>query len=220
MIKGEHNKAWLIIVKLMIKIHLMLHFKKREYISLNKGNQTFKLRSTLIISNHFWFWDGFIHLLLADKVLKKELYIMMLYSQLIKYRFLRKVGCFSVNRGSRDILESLLYSIDILKNRDNALLIFPTGDIESIYKTKYTFQKGINYIISKSNDINICFNYNTIDYFSNKKPTLTHYYKIIPIELIQQQLIKERSTKNNIIEDVYNNFVIEALSHQSNNKKS
>ncbi len=214
MIKGEHNKIWLIVVKMMIKVHLLFHFREREFISLNREHNYDIAKSTLIISNHFWFWDGFIHLLLAHKVLNKRVYIMMLHSQLIKHRFLRKVGCFSIDRGSRDIIESLIYSIDILKKNDNALLIFPTGKIESIYKTKYSFQKGINYIISKSNNINICLNYNTIDYFSNKKPTLTSYYKIVPIEQLQQS--DEIAIINNNIEDIYNKFVEEAISLQLN----
>jgi len=60
------------------------------------------------------------------------------------------------------------------------LLIFPQGEIQSVYTDYFQFEKGIEYILKKSRpDLQLVFNVNLIDFFSDKKPSLwvhfTHF---------------------------------------------
>lgn len=134
-------------------------------------------RSIILISNHFSFWDGFIHLILNREVFKRRVHIMMLYEQLVNRKFLRYGGTFSIDKGRKGVVESLKYSCEILKDCKNMLLIFPQGKIQSLYTYPFKFEKGVEYIISQSKDVDIYFNINLLNFFSDKKPTLTMYYK-------------------------------------------
>ena len=98
---------------------------------------------------------------------------MMLEEQLQKNMVLNKAGAFSVKKNSKGLIESVNYSKKILSEKENMLLIFPQGKIQSIYTYQYKFQPGIERIINTCDcDIELIFNLNLIDYFSNKKPGL------------------------------------------------
>ena len=103
---------------------------------------------------------------------------MMLEEQLRKFMLLTKYGAFSVQKNSRSVLESLNYTIDLLSNRNNLVLLFPQGEIQSIYTDYFKLENGLQYILAnKKTDIQLIFNINLIDYFSDQKPSLTVYFK-------------------------------------------
>jgi len=132
----------------------------------------------LIISNHFSWWDGFIQLQLNNRFFKRRFHVMMLEEQLNKFRILNKGGAFSVQKNSRDIIESLNYSVEILSDPKNVLLLFPQGEIQSLYTTYFRFESGLNYLLRNlETDIQLVFNVNLVDYLSNKKPELKVYFK-------------------------------------------
>ena len=103
---------------------------------------------------------------------------MMLEEQLNKYAFFKKTGGYSVKKGNRSILESIQYTAEILKDAGNAVLMFPQGEIQSVYESSFVFEKGIEKILETvDNPIQIIFIVNLTDYFSNPKPGLYIYYK-------------------------------------------
>ncbi|MFZ5519163.1 MAG: lysophospholipid acyltransferase family protein [Candidatus Zhuqueibacterota bacterium] len=102
----------------------------------------------LLVPNHSTWWDGFFVYLLNEKILKRDLYLMMLDSQLKKYSFFARVGAFGITPGDRDnVRESLGYAVDLLK-KDNVLIcMFPQGHLLPWAARPLHFQTGIESII-------------------------------------------------------------------------
>ncbi|MDP3452154.1 MAG: 1-acyl-sn-glycerol-3-phosphate acyltransferase [Bacteroidales bacterium] len=212
MITANHKRIWGWFFILYAKVHLKRLYKEIRILDVTDKQDiqsAQEKRAVILISNHFSFWDGFIHLIINREVFKKRIYIMMLYQQLKKRQFLRYGGCFSVDPGKREIIDSLKYSSSILNDSSNMLLIFPQGEIQSLYVNNYIFGRGIEYIISKAPKADIYFNTNLINFFSDKRPTMTIYYKrYIP----ENRTIKE-------IESAYNLFATDCRSMESSQVK-
>lgn len=135
---------------------------------------------TLIIANHTSWWDGFWIFHLIDNYLHQKFHFLMLEEQINKNWQFKYTGGISLRKGSKDTVKTLQFCTEILKNRENALLIFPQGKIESMHIEKIHFAKGIDFIIKKiQNEVNILFVANFIEYQSNKKPSLFVYTKSI-----------------------------------------
>ncbi len=158
----------------------------------------------LLIANHVSWWDGFWAMFLNLNRLKRKFYFMMQENQLLKFRFFNKTGAFSVNKNSREIIQSINYASVILEDKRNMLLIYPQGKIQSIYEHKFNFEKGIERILKEKNGkVQLVFSVNLIDYFSQPKPSLYIY-----IETYSGQF-----TRNNI-EFSYNEFYQNCVNKQ------
>jgi len=174
MIKANHTYFGELFFKYYSKIKLEKHFHDIRFV----GDIDDLNKAILIISNHFSWWDGFIQLQLNNRFFKRKFHVMMLEEQLNKFMILNKGGAFSVQKNSRDIINSLNYSVEILSKKENLLLMFPQGEIQSIYTNNYIFDTGLNYLLkNKKDDIQLIFNINLVDYFSESKPTLSIYFK-------------------------------------------
>lgn len=131
----------------------------------------------LLLANHFSWWDGFIQYRLNKRFFRRKLYVMMLEEQLRQHMILNRCGCFSVNKRTRDMIRSLDYSADVLHGRDNMLLIFPQGEIQSMHRSYIPFQSGLRYLLNRiETPYSIVMNVNLVDYASEKKPRLTVYF--------------------------------------------
>jgi 1-acyl-sn-glycerol-3-phosphate acyltransferase len=145
---------------------------KRHY-SIVKIVGEFKDRELpiLLISNHISWWDGFWASYINQNVLHRKFHVMMLAEQLRKYWFFNFTGVFSVNKNTKSILESLQYTSELLTNKENMVLIFPQGEIQSLHNQDLQFEKGVEHILkNKKGAVQIVFLVNLIDYFSNPKP--------------------------------------------------
>lgn len=130
----------------------------------------------LLLANHVSWWDGFFAMFLNVKILRRKFHFMMLEEQLKKFSFFNQTGGYSIRKKSRETIESINYTAELLRERENMVLLFPQGKIESIYKTSFQFESGIGHVIKKNAcDIHILFMANLIDYFSNRKPGLYIY---------------------------------------------
>ncbi len=137
----------------------------------------------LIISNHTSWWDGFWLMHLNLNLLNRKFHFMMLESQLRKFWFFNYTGGFSVNKNSRSILETINYTAKLLSDKQNMVIVFPQGEINSAHNQNMRFEKGIERIIAKcENEISVLFVVNLTDYFSNSKPTLFQYIKEYELE--------------------------------------
>jgi len=102
---------------------------------------------------------------------------MMLEQQLRKYWFFNYTGGFSVNKNSKSIIETLNYTKDLLNDNKNMVLLFPQGEIESMHRQTFKFEKGIERVIKdKEGKIQIIFMANLIDYFSSPKEGLYMHF--------------------------------------------
>lgn len=162
----------------------------------------------LMIANHFSWWDGFIQYRLNTQVYKRKFHVMMLEEQLRKNMILNKGGAFSVKKQSRDIIETLNYSMELLTQPDNLVLIFPQGKIETIYTNQFHFESGLNYLFRHHRDsIQLTFNINLIDYFSNRKPTLNVYVA---------SCVHSPADDFLSIEKAFNKFYADCITQQAN----
>lgn len=131
---------------------------------------------------------------------------MMLEDQLRRYIILNKAGAFSVKKGSRDMLESLNYCSRLLEDPQNLLVIFPQGEIQSLYTRYFRFEKGIERITKiAEGSAQLLFNVNLTDYFSHKKPGLNVYFRTCPLS--------DNSTLPEI-EEAYNEYVKACIKQQ------
>jgi len=160
----------------------------------------------LLLANHVSWWDGFFAMFFNVKVLKRKFHFMMLEEQLMKFSFFNQTGGYSIRKNSREVVESINYSAELLGDFRNMVLLFPQGKIESIYKTSFQFESGIGRIIEKTEcKIHILFMANLIDYFSNRKPNLYIY-----ISEYKNDKFDSRS-----IQDAYNMFYTHCIEENS-----
>ncbi|MBN1413547.1 MAG: lysophospholipid acyltransferase family protein [Bacteroidales bacterium] len=150
----------------------------RKFSRVNiSGNFQNKNLPLLLIANHISWWDGFWVSYLNLKAFKRKYYFMMLEKQLKMFPVLNKTGGYSIKKGSKSILESLQYTAGLLKDPQNAVLVFPQGRIQSIYAASFTFEKGIGKLLEMiDNNIQILFIVNLVDYLSCRDPGLYIFF--------------------------------------------
>ena len=132
--------------------------------------------AVLLIGNHVGWWDGFWAMYLNLKVLKRKFHFMMLEEQLMRYRFFNYTGAFSVDKGSRSVVESIRYASELLNDSKNMLLMYPQGRLHSMYEHHFQFEKGIERMLKNTeNEVQVVFSANLVDCFTEPKPTLSIY---------------------------------------------
>lgn len=169
MIKDKSNKAATWFFVNVIERYILRHFKKvsfLENLKLNKG------KASLVLMNHYSFNDGAIMFRLARKILGRNFRVMVVESQLKSFIALKYVGCFSINKKSRTVIESLNYAADLLKDPGNMLGIYPQGEVYSMHLNRIHFESGLAQILKKSKDVpfQIIFGVTLLDYLDGFKP--------------------------------------------------
>ena len=169
------------------------------------GELATKNSPILLISNHMSWWDGFWAMYINLTVLHRKFHFFMLEEQLRKYWFFNYTGGFSINKKSKDMIESLNYAKTLLKDPQNMLLIFPQGGIQSMHNQPIQFEKGLERILKNTeNEIQIVFLVNLVDYFSKRKPSIYFY-----IHEYQEAALDVASIQNS-----YNSFYKASVKQQ------
>lgn len=129
----------------------------------------------------------------------------MLEEQLTKHWYFQFCGGFSIKKQSKGIIESIQYTAELLKQKENAVLLFPQGRIHSLYADTICFERGVEKIIRNCQpDTQVLFTASLPDYFSKPKPDVYMY---------QKSLIACQFT-NTAVEEEYRKFYSEALAIQ------
>ncbi len=185
---------------------LTCYLLKRNFTSISiNGNFIDNGKALLVISNHISWWDGFWVEYINQKMIHRKMYFMMLEDQLKKHWYFQYTGGYSIKKKSKDIIESIDYTIQLLKDPQNIVLMFPQGEIKSVYNNIIHFENGINRIIKDcSPDLQVLFVACFPEYLSDPKPNVFIYLKNYSIENLR---------KSNI-ESEYNLFFNEALNMQ------
>ncbi|MCX7987697.1 MAG: lysophospholipid acyltransferase family protein [Bacteroidales bacterium] len=188
MIRAKHHVIIYPFFRYLTRYLINRQFHSIYFIELNKLDSS---QPILLIANHISWWDGFWFEYLNQQLLKKNFYFMMLEEQLKKYWFFRYTGGFSVKRNSRTAIDSLDYTVQLLKDSQNLVLIFPQGKIHSVYNNEIIFQKGIEKIIKNINkEIQITFAASFIDFFNTRKLNVFIYLKTFNINSIKENNIE------------------------------
>lgn len=105
----------------------------------------------LLSPNHFSWWDGFFIDFIIRHGINRKLYIMMLENQLVRHRFFRKVGAYSIDPSNyQSAMESLEYTRHILQNPANLVVLFPQGEIEPYDQRPFQLKKGFRRVIQNT----------------------------------------------------------------------
>jgi 1-acyl-sn-glycerol-3-phosphate acyltransferase len=136
-------------------------------------------KSILLIANHFSFWDSLILYIVCHKLLKKKFYVMVRQDTTVQLKYLKYGGAFSVNKRSRDMLQSLDYAAELLNDPQNLVLIFPQGKLYSNFVNDIHFEKGIAKVIAKAQGkFQLVAAATFVQYLKHKKPTASVYLKV------------------------------------------
>jgi chlorobactene lauroyltransferase len=101
-------------------------------------------RPMIIFANHSSWWDGLIEFYLSHEVFKVDSYLIMDEEQLVKYRFFRWIGAFSVNRQNpREAVRSLHYAAALLNRPNRLLWIYPQGVMRPNDARPLRFEQGV-----------------------------------------------------------------------------
>ena len=129
--------------------------------------------SVLLLCNHFSWWDGIWAGHLTYRHLGRKFHIMMQEDHLLQRPYFRHVGGFSVNPKSREVVQSLNYTAELLSNPANLVTMFPQGELVSNHATNIHLEKGVAHIVKKvKGNCQIIYYTALIDYFESLKPSV------------------------------------------------
>jgi hypothetical protein len=113
--------------------------------------------------------------------MKKKFHVMAREDTTIKFQYLKYGGTFSINKQSRDMLQSLDYAAELLNDPQNLVLIFPQGKLYSNFVNAIQFEKGITRVIEKAEGkFQLLLAATFVQYLKHKKPTATVYLQAEP----------------------------------------
>jgi 1-acyl-sn-glycerol-3-phosphate acyltransferase len=128
--------------------------------------------SILLLCNHFSWWDAFFGNYLAYWHIFRKSYCMMQEDHLRARMYFNFVGCFSIEKESREVVTSLNYAANLLNNPENLVVVFPQGELISNHSTEIAVGKGINRLIKNiKGNCQIVYSCVLIDYFESLKPS-------------------------------------------------
>ncbi|RZA03125.1 MAG: glycerol acyltransferase [Sphingobacteriaceae bacterium] len=165
------------VAKWIFKVYVKRLVNKQFHQFLFNAIEVDSNKSILLVANHFSFWDGLILYCLNDRLFKKHFHVMILHDTAKSIGALRYGGAFSVNKGSKDIVESLNYAAQLLNDPNNLVLMFPQGKLYSNFVDRIKFEKGIIRLVERAKNYQLIFVATFIQYLQHKKPTVTLYLK-------------------------------------------
>ncbi len=217
MIKSKNNSAARLVFNNYIDRLLRKTFSNfylcNEYPALNSNE------SVLLTPNHFSWWDGFFIDYIIRKQTNLELRIMMLEEQLKKYWFFKYVGAYSIDPNNPlTTKDSINYTRKLLSEKNNAVIIYPQGEIEPFDKRPLSIKKGISLMLKNSNNINVIPAAFSIIFSDQKLPSifLRFGYPISSKSILNDfntfeyafynnlNLLTEAVLSRNIIKDYFN----------------
>jgi 1-acyl-sn-glycerol-3-phosphate acyltransferase len=96
-----------------------------------------------VYANHSNWWDGFV-LHQLGKAAGWDAYCVMEEHNLERYRFLSRLGAFSIRRGEgASSLETLRYARELLRKPGAAVCIFPEGELRPFGVLPLRLERGV-----------------------------------------------------------------------------
>src|SRR5581483_6451869 len=81
-------------------------------------------------------------------------------------------GGFSIEKGTREMVRSLMYAADLLNNPENLVVVFPQGELISNHAPEIKIEKGIERLIRNIKaPCQVVYSCVLIDYFESLKPS-------------------------------------------------
>ena len=122
------SKFWLKIADFAFYGLLERRFKALHYVGYENYLNRETDYPTIMFAPHSNWWDGIVGYTICNRLCKKEIRIMI--EELNRFPIIRRGGGYSVNKKSaQSAMESLKYSVRVLKDPNVILYIFPQGVI-------------------------------------------------------------------------------------------
>lgn len=183
----------------------------KDFHSFNYNQPSFANdKAILLLANHFSWWDGFFLFHLNKIYFKKKFYAMVLEETVVKVKFFKYIGAFSIQKNAKSLIASLDYAGKLLDNPDNLVLIFPQGELYSSHISSINFEKGLSKIIASSKkQFQYLFAAILIDYFDQRKPSATVFL---------ENWEAQEYTSLQVIKSAFNRHYEHSLKQQSTKK--
>jgi 1-acyl-sn-glycerol-3-phosphate acyltransferase len=192
MIRARHN--WLIYS--FFKLYTVYKIKRNFYHVHISGNPPERDLPVLVVCNHISWWDGFWVMYVNMKLFHRKFFFMMLEDKLNEFSFFKSCGGYPVRKNSKSILQSLQYTAELLTKKNNLVLMFPQGEISSLHRQQYRFERGLGRVVDQvMGKIQIIFIANLVDYFSERKPSLYVYIEEYEGKIADTSKIEEDYNK-------------------------
>ncbi|PTL81715.1 lysophospholipid acyltransferase family protein [Vitiosangium sp. GDMCC 1.1324] len=123
----------------------------------------------LVYANHTNWWDGFVLHQLCQAA-GWDIYCVMEEQNLERYRFLARLGAFSIRRGEgSSSLETLRYAGQLLKKPRAAVCIFPEGELRPFGVLPMRLERGVELLarVGKAECVPIAIRY---AFFEHERP--------------------------------------------------
>ncbi len=180
MLKAQHH--WFI--QLFFGWYFRFTFRRQFAAFVGEMPVLSKDKAVCWLSNHTSWWDGIWPLLLNAKYVKRPFYVLMLEKELQKRQYLRGLGAFSIAPGSRSVVESGQYLVDLLYSPQNIVLLYPQGQLESMHEHQIRFAPGmLRYACQQNDAIYWLFSAFFLDFGANSKATVYHYHQVMTFEI-------------------------------------
>lgn len=181
---------------------ILRHFASLKFIGELKVKTD---HSCVMLMNHYSYNDSAILHRICRKILKKELKAVVIEEQLKAFPILKYVGCFSISKKSRNMIESLDYAAKLLHNPKVMLGIYPQGGLYSMHLNRVHFESGLDYIFkkTKTTPYQVFFGITLLDYLESFKPIARVYLA----EYHGEQKVEK-------MEEAYNQFYAECKKKQ------
>lgn len=157
--KSKNDPFWTFIAD----VFFFSMIENRFYSMKIKDGKNFKLRNPdypcIFYAPHSNWWDGLVGYNLCKRFFNKKINIMV--EELNRFPILSLVGAFSVDKTSpQQAIKALKYSVEVLKDKEKVIWIFPQGIINPPNARPIEFQTGLTYIAQNSikeyGGINLC----------------------------------------------------------------
>lgn len=105
----------------------------------------------ILAPNHSSWWDGFLAYAINRQTYRRRFYILMLESELQKYKFFAKVGAFSIDPGApKQITKSIHYMSSLCtEEKSICMVFFPQGALLPNVPESYNFKGGLTLVNPK-----------------------------------------------------------------------
>lgn len=144
---------------------------------------------TIIYANHSNWWDGLIAFFLSQNIWKIDSYIMMDIEQLAKHKFFRRLGAFSVDKSTASTAyKAIEYSVELLKDPQKVLWIFPQGKMLPNDTRPLSFYSGLSKTMEKAGEVNLFSLSFRYEYLMEQRPEI--FLKMKPFEINKNWNVK------------------------------
>lgn len=194
MLKARHTILGNALMSGYISVAVKRHFRGMQ---IRQKPESLDNGPILLLANHFSWWDGFTHYYLNRLYFRKRFHLMMQEEELAKRPIFRNAGVFSIKKGSREVFESLDYTVKLLTNFENLVVMFPQGRLNSLHQQQFYFEKGVMYLMKNlSKEVNVIFSIFLPEYGPHPKPILTSHLFTMPENTGESlQLLEEAFTQ-------------------------